>query len=397
MIRLTDGLKEPGLALVTALLVVVLVGALILGVFATSVADYRIGRNLLVQEQALAAAEYGQNDVLRSWDTSWVHTMQPGSVTVRPVMVLGGGLDTVRVTRVDNTTFWLVSTGTVGPGVQTQARRRTGVIARLNTPSIAVKGAVTLRLTTSLKQGGQAYASGFDQNPPGWAGCGPTGPPVSGLAVTDTTSLNYTNGGQNSDSGAPPILETQVAADTATYSRFGGVTYQQLTAVANLVYTGGNTNAAPDPTANLSGTCDRTNPQNWGEPERPPYSDAQHPLTPACYDYFPVIWVKGDLHLSTGGSRGQGILLVDGDFVASAGAEFRGLVIVRKTFQTSGSGIKVFGALFVNDSSTANNASNQLGGQSVIQYSSCTLASVLLSTLSAYAKPVKQRSWADMF
>ena len=397
MIRLTDGLKEPGLALVTALLVVVLVGALILGVFATSVADYRIGRNLLVQEQALAAAEYGQNDVLRSWDTSWVHTMQPGSVTVRAVPVLGGGLDTVRVTRVDNTTFWLVSTGTVGSGVQTQARRRTGVIARLNTPSIAVKGAVTLRLTTSLKQGGQAYASGFDQNPPGWAGCGPTGPPVSGLAVTDTTSLNYTNGGQNSDSGAPPILETQVAADTATYSRFGGVTYQQLTAMANLVYTGGNTNAAPDPTANLSGTCDRTNPQNWGEPERPPYSDAQHPLTPACYDYFPVIWVKGDLHLSTGGSRGQGILLVDGDFAASGGAEFRGLVIVRKTFQTSGSGIKVFGALFVNDSSTANNASNQLGGQSVIQYSSCTLASVLLSTLSAYAKPVKQRSWADMF
>jgi len=397
MIRLTDGLKEPGLALVTALLVVVLIGALILGVFATSVSDYRIGRNLLFQEQALAAAEYGQNDVLRSWDTSWVHTMQPGSVTVRPVMVLGGGLDTVRVTRIDNTTFWLVSTGTVGSGVQTQARRRTGVIARLNTPYIAVKGAVTLRLTTSLKQGGQGYASGFDQNPPGWAGCGPTGPPVAGLAVTDTTSLNYTNSGQNSDSGVPPILETQAAADTATYSKFGGVTYQQLTAMANLVYTGGNTNAAPDPTANLSGTCDRTNPQNWGEPERPPYSDAQHPLTPACYDYFPIIWVKGDLHLSTGGSRGQGILLVDGDFAASGGAEFRGLVIVRKTFQASGSGIKVFGALFVNDSSAANNASNQLGGQSIIQYSSCALASVLLSRLSAYAKPVKQRSWADIF
>jgi len=85
MTRLTDSLKEPGLALVTALLVVVLVGALILGVFTTSVADYRISRNLLFQEQALAAAEYGQNDVLRSWDTSWVHTMQPGNVTVRPV------------------------------------------------------------------------------------------------------------------------------------------------------------------------------------------------------------------------------------------------------------------------------------------------------------------------
>src|SRR6266487_6466711 len=171
MIRLTDALEESGLALVTALLVVVLVGALILGVFATSVSHYRIGRNLLFQEQALAGAEYGQNDVLRSWDTSWVHSMQPGNVAVRPVVLAGegGGLDSVRVTRLDNTTFWLVSTGTVGSGVQTQARRRTGVIARLNTPYLAVKGAVTLRLTTSFKQGGQAYASGFDQNPPGWA------------------------------------------------------------------------------------------------------------------------------------------------------------------------------------------------------------------------------------
>src|SRR2546428_4420000 len=99
MIRLTDSLKEPGIALVTALLVVVLVGALILGVFATSLSDYRIGRNMLFQERALAAAEYGQNDVVRNWNTGWVTGMQPANVTIQTPSLPGGGTDTVRLTR----------------------------------------------------------------------------------------------------------------------------------------------------------------------------------------------------------------------------------------------------------------------------------------------------------
>src|SRR5437762_14252911 len=115
----------------------------------------------------------------RRWAASGEHLRQPRMVTVRRVMIRRGELLLVRVTRLDNTTFWLVSTATVGSGVQTQAQRRTGVIVRLNTPYIAVKGAVTLRLTTSFKQGGQGYASGFDQNPPGWAGCGPVGSSVA--------------------------------------------------------------------------------------------------------------------------------------------------------------------------------------------------------------------------
>ena len=400
MIDLTDGLQESGLALVTALLVVVLVGALILGVFATSVSDYRIGRNLLFQEQALAGAEYGQNDVLRSWDTSWVHSMQPGNVAVRSLVLAGGGLDSVRVTRLDNTTFWLVSTGAVGSGVQTQARRRTGVIARLNTPYLAVKGAVTSSLSALLAQSGSAYASGNDQNPPGWAGCGPIGPPVAGLAVPDTNSQNYANTSQNPNIGAPPVLETPMA-DTTTYSQFGGVTYTQLTAMANLVYAGSYNAGQVAPSVTPSGTCDRASLQNWGEPERPPFSDSKYPLTPECYNYFPIIWVKGDLQMPYSGSRGQGILLVDGDLHASGGAGFKGLVIVRGVFQTSGQGIRVFGAMFVRDSGAwvSGNKGNydQMSGQTVIQYSSCALATVLLNTLSAYAKPVRQRAWADMF
>src|SRR5205823_8983477 len=157
IMRVTHRLDERGIALVTALLVVVLVGALIVGVFATSLSDYRIGRNMLFQERALAAAEYGQNDVVRNWNTSWVTAMQPGNVTIQTPSVPGGGTDTVRLTRLNGSTFWMVSSGAVGSGVQTQGRRRTGVIVRLNSPSLNVLGAVTQRLTHTLTQSGSAY------------------------------------------------------------------------------------------------------------------------------------------------------------------------------------------------------------------------------------------------
>src|SRR5438874_395122 len=396
--RMASKFDERGVALVTALVVILLIGALVAGVLPTSVSDYRIGRNMLFQERALAAAEYGQNDVVRSWDTSWVRAMQPGNVAVQTPALPGGGVDTVRLTRLNRTTFWLVSSGAAGSGVQTQGRRRTGVIVRLNTPSVKVMAAITEVLPPhdTLQQSGNAYAVGYDRSLPGWAGCGPAGAAVAGVAAPDTTSRNYKlNNGTPSDSGAPAILETPVAADTSTYSQFGGVTYAQLTSMANVVYGvdkfGGANAGQTAPTLTGSGTCNTANTSNWGEPERPPFSG----VVPACYNYFPIIWAKGDLQLSSSSSRGQGILLVDGDLHASGGAEFMGLVIVKGAFITSGQGIKIYGAMMVKDSSSNNDA---LTGQTVVQYSGCALAAVLNSlTGSAYTMPVRRRAWADMY
>src|SRR5438067_10450225 len=117
--RMASKFDERGVALVTALVVILLIGALVAGVLPTSLSDYRIGRNMLFQERALAAAEYGQNDVVRNWNTSWVTGMQPGNVTIQTPSLPGGGTDTVRLTRLNNTTFWMVSSGAVGSGVQT--------------------------------------------------------------------------------------------------------------------------------------------------------------------------------------------------------------------------------------------------------------------------------------
>jgi hypothetical protein len=396
MMYMTHRSEERGVALVTALLVVVLVGALILGVFATSLSDYRIGRNMLFQERALAAAEYGQNDVVRNWNTAWVTGTQPGNLTIQTPSVPGGGTDTVRLTRLNNTTFWMVSSGAVGSGVQTQGRRRTGIIVRLNTPTLNVLGAVTQRLTTTLTQSGSAYVSGVDSNPP-WAGCGPTGPAVAGLALPDTNSSDFVHSSSGVNQGNPPILETPIANDTATYSQFGGITYTQLTSMANIIYAASSNASNVQPAILVDGTCDTskkgTSAPNWGEPERSPPWTGNPAVQPACYNYFPVIWAKGKFQFS--GGRGQGIILVDGDFIASGGTEFKGLIIVRGSFTTSGGGIKLMGAMFVKDSSTTKDV---MSGSTVVQYSSCALSTVMAAVgLGNLAQPVRRRAWADMF
>src|SRR5439155_1075262 len=58
------------------------------------------------------------------------------------------------------------------------------------------------------------------------------------------------------------------------------------------------------------------NPANWGDPNR---------ATPAgaCESYFPTIHVLGDLKVTTG--RGQGVLLVDGDFTVAGNFAFPGV------------------------------------------------------------------------
>jgi hypothetical protein len=297
-----------------------------------------------------------------------------------------GGIDTVRMMRLNTNTFWVVSTGRTGATVQDAARRRLSLAVRLALPQVKVLGAITSRLTSKMTLSGSATISGNDVNPPGWT-CDSTGGSVPGLAVPDTTSTNYTSSSSVPITGSPAILETPAASDTSLYSQFSGLSYDSLTAHANIIYAAGANGSSIAPT--LSGSsCNTSNASNWGEPERPPFVG----VVSACNNYFPIIWAKGNFQFSSG--RGQGILLVDGDFTASGGTEFKGLVITKGSFVTSGGGIKLQGALL----SKGSTAQNVMSGSTQIQFSRCALETVLLSTsISTYAKPLVSRAWADAY
>jgi cytoskeletal protein CcmA (bactofilin family) len=113
------------------------------------------------------------------------------------------------------------------------------------------------------------------------------------------------------------------------------------------------------------------------------------PASP-CESYFPVIHVSGDLKVTTG--RGQGILLVDGDFTVAGNFVFTGVVIARGALKMTGTGNKIVGAVLAATVSVDDNVA--LSGNTSIQYSSCALISALSAT--AYPKAARQRGWVDV-
>ena len=374
--------RRKGVALMVAIFAIVIIGVVVIGAHYAATQEFRVARNSLNESRAFSAAELGQTRMLSEWNGDVLNLAQ-GDTLVRNYTAQGGASATVRLTRLNQGTFLVVSEGVAGTSTQLEARRRTGTILRLDMPNINVQAAVTTRLG-QMSLSGTATMSGVDANPPGWS-CPAVGPPVPGLAVPDTNAANYTSSSSVPITGAPPIAELPAANDTSTYSNFGPYTYNDLVSMANLTYTGNASSIAPTVAA---GACNTGDVKNWGEPWRAPTAG----VVPLCQDHFPIIHATpATFQFSSG--RGQGILLVDGDFVASGGTEFKGLIIVRGKFTTSGGGIKVHGALMARN---IPDAKNTMSGSTNIVFSRCALQAVM-ARLANRPRFARSRAWAEMY
>lgn len=416
--------RRNGFALAIAMVAIVVIGALIAGAFWTSTQEFRSGRNALVQERALAAAEFGQNWILANWSQSWVTSKAPGD-TITPPVLTPDANSTARVTltRLNPYTYWVVSEGASGAGTGGEARRRVNSILRLNVPNVKIVGAVTTAGTTALagNMAGVGGVNGNDATPATWSGCPPAAPSkpaiandaaagsevtssgTCGSSVTTTTCLNSTNGKYSQDA---------TAGDASTYNGFGEFTWAQLTALADANHTitaTGVSHTAPipimdqvSPTA-VGGICATsatrvstvglvTYGSNWGEPLRTGGS-----AVPACKDYYPVIWIKGAStawsRLAGGTTRGQGILLVENNLQIAGSFQFFGLLIVKGTLRVEGTstgGPKITGAVM-----TAGSNNLYAGGASV-QYSSCAVTAAL-NAQTPKPEFAPQRGWGNMY
>lgn len=401
-----------GFALVVALGAIVVIGALIAGAFWTSMQHYRATRNSLSKERALNAAEFGQNWVLANWNSAATKKMQMGDTIVYSPTVPGGlGTADVRLTRLNTTTYWVVSEGKsgAGEGAVLRSRARTNVILRLDTPNIYVTGALTTGGTTSVS--GNAQINANDNTPSGWSQC-----PAAGAAkpaiVNDNPAAEVSASGM---CGANPCVVTNnptpVATDPKagqpnTYTQYGGLNWDSLTNIAQTQYpskvftaTGSTKNKATAipstlayPTA-LAGICQTASATNWGEPDRTT-TNAVYPHSSPCEDYYPIIWVKGapTSWAVITNVRGQGILLVEGNLVIAGGMHFAGLIIVKGQLVVEGNSTpapKIAGAVL------AQGGASIAGGAS-IQYSSCALSQAFAGQ-NPPPVPVASRPWGDMF
>ncbi len=412
--------RRNGFALAVAMVAIVVIGALITGAFWTSNQEFRSARNSLVQERALAAAEFGQHWVIANWNNSWTRLI-PGDTI--PTQTLSDGINTarVRMTRLNSYTYWVVSEGMAAAGTGGEARRRTNSIIRLDVPNMKITGAITSAGTSTLT-GAMAPLGGVNGNdatPTGWDECPPGAAPKPSLS-NDNPLVEVTTSGTCGSvpsistcfTGSGPKLSTDASAgDPATYDSFGGFSWANLTSKAAAQHTitaTGTAYSSPNPimdqvfpTLTAGGDCftaqTRTSTSgvvygsNWGEPLRSGTSAVL-----ACNDYYPVIWIRGSTawsRIAGGTTRGQGMLLVDGNLVIEGFFQFYGVVIVKGTLRVSGGstgGPKIVGAVLTGGNS------NAYSGAASIQYSSCAIASAL-NSLTPKAVMAPERSWGNMY
>jgi hypothetical protein len=377
--------RRDGFALAVAIAAIVVIGALIAGVYFTSTQEYRIGRNTLLQTRALTAAERGLNAMTTSggngqWNPGLFNALATGA-TAAPIEVLpgDGSVDTLRVTKLNDLNFLVVSEGRAGNSQAAEARRRIAALLTLQIPQVNVLAALTTQAGTQI--GGSSFINGNDTSFASW-GCPPAGPAKPGIAINDP-SLITTSGcpGLNCVVGSPQVQTDPAAADTNTYFKYGDTDWQQITSMANRVVSGTLNGLAP--AFNADGTCNTTILTNWGDP--------QHLVAnPACQTFFPIIYAPGDLKVN--GGDGQGILLVEGDLEVTGGAEFFGPVIVRGSLMTTGTGGHFNGGVMAANVSLAQNT---VLGDAVIRYSSCAINKALAgSALPVFARG---RSWVELF
>ncbi|MEX2178797.1 MAG: hypothetical protein WD801_08820 [Gemmatimonadaceae bacterium] len=374
-----------------ALGALVVLAVLVAGSSTIALQESRLGQNQLVQARAFAVAEYGLNKIQADWDKTPNLQMKNGESYPTEYTLANQGTAAVKYTRLNNETFWIVSEGQAVVG-NTASKSRTaikriGAILRLRIPSIKVDAAVTTAGGLDIK--GASAISGNNALPTDWDGCDETqpgkpaivAPPGETVFIQKASAVTSPNG-----SGTDAVTRDAAAADTMTYGNFGDETWASLYELRNVTITTGSSGAAPDTT---NGACDRTVNTNWGEPWRAPKAGV---LT-ACQNYFPIIYSSTTLHLNHG--RGQGILLIDGDFKFNGNFEWYGLIIVRGKILKSNGTAKLYGGIMAAHIDTPSDTDDVFNGTIDVYYSQCSLEHAMRG--SATVVQAKERAWAELY
>jgi len=378
-----------GFALFMSLGALMVIGVLVAGSTFITTQEARLGQNQLVQSRAMAAAEYGLNKVQADWDKTPNLTMAVGAFFDTNYTITNQGTTQVRYVRLNNETFWLISEGraTVGNSVSAArtAVKRVGAILRLRIPTIKVNGAITT--AGNVQQRGSSQIRGENTAPPGWDGCA-AAPDKAALVVSPTAWVAIQK--PANVTGTPQVLRAALAVDSNTFVRFGDETWTGLVAGADIIMTDGGSLQDGTPTVDGNGECDKNNPLNWGEPWR----TAQHGgAVTACNAYFPIIYATTSVALH--GGRGQGIFIVNGDFLVNGLFEWYGLIIVKDDIAKSNGTAKVYGAMMSRNAATADPLSGDFTGTLDMFYSACSVENALRG--SAQVLQAKHRAWTELF
>jgi hypothetical protein len=411
--------QRRGFALALALVAIVVIGALIAGAFFASTQDFRVGRNTLIEQRAFSVAEFGLNREIANWDTkrnlpfagvdasgALTAGMQTGGIDANNVYVDAGDTARVTVTRLSDNSFWVVSEGHANMGNRMlESIRRTSMMVRTAYPTIKTDAAIVTAGNISIS--GAAKVSGNNTKPDGWGTiCDSIGGRDTAAVLASPTATVTVASSSNMPSNYG-VVRDPAAGDSNTYVRFGTETWNTLVKSADIVLKadGGNITTSTSsgittlkmndamPVATADGRCNTAIQSNWGEPWRPGVKRLLSDIVPACYGHFPIIYSPTGLHLNRQG-RGQGILLVNGDFMINGSFEWYGVVIVRNDIIKGNGTSQIFGSVLARNA-TLTDAGNVINGTQDVTFSKCAIESALRG--SAVLVKVPHRAWAQLF
>jgi hypothetical protein len=384
------------MALAVAIFALVVIGALVAGAFYASTLEQRTGRNSMFAAEAAQAAETGPMAVLANWDAYALNNTQNGWTTPLGTSNMNNRTDlkyTVSATRLNDELFLLTSLGSRVDGAGSElARSSVATLARLSFVKATAKAAVTV--TKPITFNGNAFQiTGLDSIPKGWdkdslGNADPDctkGPDQAGIRSATTTGAN--NGDLTKIDGAPDVIANDPTVTSDFFNIFGDVTFDELKKNADIVITA-STPQMPTPSllAAAPFRCNIADWNNWGEPQR------TAGWVKACSTYFPIIYSSASQLKMSGGARGQGLLLIEGDLEITGNFEFSGLIVAKGGIKINGTGNKITGALLAQDVDISDK--NSISGNTTLQFSSCALNKAIQG--SAFAEPLAYRSWAQL-
>jgi hypothetical protein len=366
-----------GFALAVTVFALVLIAALIAGVFFAARQETRLGENVQSAEHAFDAAEAGLQAVVAQWDPDVYDDLAPGGVAEFSGRLPGAtGSYAGSVRRLSRRLFLIRSSGQDAAGM---ARRSLARLVRLAPPPLAFGAA--LSVTGPLVVGRASHVEGLDSGPAGWD-CPPAGPVQPGVAIGDAAALTVPGCADTACvHGDPPVRVVATMGDSASRAADEAV-WASLASLATKVYDAASGPVAgPRPSGTATG-CDTFAQDNWGEPAVPA-------AVAGCSHYYPIILARGNLSVS--GGSGQGILLISGDLTVDGGFAFYGPVVVRGQLIVRGGGGRFLGAVKASQASLLPSGA----GSAEVAFSGCAVSSALLAR--APATPLPTRSWAQLF
>ena len=345
-----------GFALPTAILALVAAGLVITGGIQLALRQQPSTISTHRAAQAFYVAESGLNTILANWSPERSELWVWGPAEVQ-TGTTGQGEWEAEIRRVGDRLFFIRSTGRVAEGAAGQsAQRAVGVAARVQAARFEVPAA--LQTMGPVHLSASARILGEEGIPAQWGrGLCPWVPQDVPAVVTPEGILVEGLSPDPSEAETLGLHVRDPELSPTEFSRFGGMSWEDLTSLASVSLPGGIIDAVgPRVSENH---CDYTVPMNWGDPQRP---------AAPCGDYFPIIHLRGHATIRSNGS-GQGILLADGDLELTDEFRFFGLVIAQGSIDLDGGswdGPSVFGAT---SSRNPRQVAQRLTGAAVLQNS----------------------------